>query len=194
MMTNSLLNSKTEDFLLNIRIIRPEIPPGILQGLFNFIVKSDCKEIGFEKMSNRSLGISKTDKCVISTKVLVLPIEYLLYIILHEVSHQYQYKKYGKDLVLDVYLDDLDLESAALKLLSIEKIADRLAIKKLKEILKTNKLESTQPVKPRYLEVEETSQIKNHIYKIRSGVRDKNLKTIEDINNYILDSINDESI
>ena len=91
-------------------------------------------------MSNRALGISKTDKCVISTKLLDLPIEYLVYVILHEVSHQYQYTKHGKDIALDVYLDNLNIDNAAQKLLKIEQIADRLAILKLNKLFFNNNL------------------------------------------------------
>lgn len=184
MATDLSVNNKAHDFLLNIQIARPEISSDLLKDLFYFIMNSGCPDIGFEKMSDRAMGISKTDKCILNTRVLSLPIEYLLYIILHEVSHQYQYKKHGKNLVLDVYLESLDLEKAADKLLSIEKIADRLAIKKLKEILVRNGIEHS--VQPRYLDLTDTSYIKTYLEKIRKEVTLNRLMTIEEINNYIL--------
>ena len=192
MATDLSVNSKAHDFLLNIQIARPEISSDLLKDLFYFIMNSGCPDIGFEKMSDRAMGISKTDKCIINTKVLSLPIEYLLYIILHEVSHQYQYKKHGKNLVLDVYLESLDLEKAADKLLRIEKIADRLAIKKLKELLIRNGIERS--VQPRYLGKTDSVYIKTYLEKIRKGIILNQLKTIEEINDYILVSINQDQL
>jgi predicted metal-dependent hydrolase len=182
-----------DEFLYGIHLNRLDISNKLLGEIKEFIVVSECKSIGFEHMSNRALGISKTDKCVLSTKLFDLPIEYLVYVILHEVSHQYQYKKYGKDLVLDVYLSDLDLDKAAQKLLRVEQIADRLAIMKLNSILKSNRI-LNKKVKSRYLEVTDLTQIKNHISKIRSEVNSLGLKTIEDINDHILKTINKETL
>ncbi len=176
-----------KDFIENIQISRPDISKNILRELHNFIVLSGCTVIDFEIMSNRAMGISKTDRCVINTKVLQLPIEYLLYIILHEVAHQYQYNKHGKDLVLDVYIGNLTLKSAASKLLMIERIADRLAIKKLNSILNTNNV--PQRVVPRYLNVTGTEPMQKYLIEIRAGINVHKFKTIEEINNYIYDLI-----
>jgi hypothetical protein len=116
-----------------------------------------------------------------------------VYVILHEVSHQYQYTKHGKDIALDVYLDNLNIDKAAQKLLTIEQIADRLAILKLNKLLKNNNI-SVNPVKSRYLGITDLTQIKNHIIKIRSEVNDLGLKRIEEINDHILKTINKETL
>jgi hypothetical protein len=137
-------------------------------------------------MSSRAAGISKTDECVISTNVLTLPIEYLVYIILHEVSHQHQYHKYGKDYVLDVYDGTLSLDEATLKLLRVEQIADRLAIWRMRGM-------GLNRVKPRYLGLTDTNQIKNHLSKIRKDVMMMGLTSIEEINDHIHRSINRET-
>ncbi len=172
-----------DEFLYGIHLNRLDISNKLLTEIGEFIIESGCKRIGFEYMSNRALGISKTDKCVISTKLLDLPIEYLVYVILHEVSHQYQYTKHGKDIALDVYLDNLNIDKAAQKLLTIEQIADRLAILKLNKLLKNNNIS-----------VNDLTQIKNHIIKIRSEVNDLGLKRIEEINDHILKTINKETL
>ncbi len=182
-----------DEFLYGIHLNRLDISNKLLTEIGEFIIESGCKRIGFEYMSNRALGISKTDKCVISTKLLDLPIEYLVYVILHEVSHQYQYTKHGKDIALDVYLDNLNIDKAAQKLLTIEQIADRLAILKLNKLLKNNNI-SVNPVKSRYLGITDLTQIKNHIIKIRSEVNDLGLKRIEEINDHILKTINKETL
>lgn len=159
-----------------------------LKCLEAFIIDSGCPFIEFEILSNKAAGISKTDKCVISNFVFNLPIEYLLYIILHEVSHQYQYLKYGEDLVLDVY-QKTDITVASNKLLNLEKIADRLSIKKTKEILSKSNIKIEKPIIPRYLNVNDLTYIKNYIMNIRSSVNDLNLTSIKDINDFIHNQI-----
>ena len=102
-----------DKFLNKIQSSKNKISYNALQELKQFIVNSNCKSIRFENMSMKALGISKTDECVLSLKVLEIYTEYMLYIILHEVSHQYQYKKYGKNLTLDIY-NELEIELATI--------------------------------------------------------------------------------
>jgi hypothetical protein len=96
--------------------------------------------------------------------------------------------------VLDVYLESTPLEEAAKKLLLVEQIADRLAIAKLNKILKKNDIEIVNPIISRYLGLTDLTQIKNHLSKIRKEVSERNLSNIEEINDHILWSINQETI
>lgn len=181
-------------FINTIRIAKPSWCENIIFELSDFIVSSGCKAIEFRKMSNRAMGISKTDVCILNYDVLKIPDEYALYIILHEVAHQYQYRKHGKNLVLDVYLESTPLDDAAKKLLSVEQIADRLAIAKLNWILKETNIKLSQPIVSRYLGLTDLTQIKNYLNKIRSDVSQMKLLTIEEINDYIYQSIGQETI
>jgi hypothetical protein len=173
-----------DKFLNKIQSSKNRITDTAVEELRHFIYNSSCKHIRFEDMSMKALGISKTDECVLSYKVLELYPEYMFYIILHEVSHQYQYKKYGKDLVLDIYNNTLEIESAVDKLLWLEKTADRLAIKKMKYIFSICKKKPIDII-PRYLNLTDTEYFKKYILKIREDVKNFELKTIEDINNHI---------
>lgn len=193
----SLRKSNTrglETFINTIRIAKPTWCENTIFELSDFIVSSGCKAIEFRKMSNRAMGISKTDACILNLDVLTLLDEYTLYIILHEVAHQHQYTKHGKNLVLDIYLESTPLEEAARKLLWVEQIADRLAIAKLNKILKRNRIELANPIISRYLGLADLTQIKNHLSKIRKDVSERNLSTIEEINDHILWSVNQETI
>lgn len=181
-----------EAFIKTIRIDKPTLCENTILELIDFIVSSGCRAIEFRKMSNRAMGISKTDVCILNYDVLKIPDEYALYIILHEVAHQYQYRKHGKNLVLDVYLESTPLDDAAKKLLLVEQIADRLAIAKLNWILKENNIKLSQPIISRYLGLTDLTQIKNHLNKIRKEISEKDLSTIEEINDHILWSINQD--
>jgi hypothetical protein len=149
-----------------------------------FIELSGCKRIRFARMSDRAMGISKTNECVINQDLIKLPLQYLVYILLHEIVHQYQYKKYGKDYMLDVYLDELCLEQAVQTLLHAERVADRLSISR------TTRMIGKNMIVPRYLNIKDTTQLKKHIVEIRKAVSTLNLKSIEEINEYIHGSVN----
>lgn len=161
------------------------INKAVLNDIESFILKSECCLIKFENLSEKAAGISKTDECIISTIVFRFPKEYMLYMILHEISHQYQYKKYGKNLVLDVYLNNTPLQIATEKLLYIEKIADRLALMKMKQIFKNNNVISQINPVPRYLNMTDLTKMKEHVLSMREDVANLNLKTIEEINNHL---------
>lgn len=60
-------------------------------GIEEFINKSGCKSITFEELNPKCGGISTPDECIISTIILEFPKEILLYILFHEIAHQYQY-------------------------------------------------------------------------------------------------------
>lgn len=183
-----------EAFIKTIQIDKPTLCENTILALIDFIVSSGCRAIEFRKMSNRAMGISKTDICILNYDVLKIPDEYTLYIILHEVAHQYQYRKHGKNLVLDVYLESTPLDEAAKKLLRIEQIADRLAIAKLNNILQENNIRLSKPIISRYLDKTDLTQITNYLNKIRKEISEKDLSTIEEINDHILWSINQETI
>jgi hypothetical protein len=155
------------------------------EDLSQFIINSGCPSIRFDYLSLKALGISKPDECVISYKVLDLPTDYMLYVILHEVAHQYQYKKYGKNLVLAVYQNETTIDSAIERLLYYEQQADRLAIKKLNSIVKKNNTKIIVNIIPRYLNINNFDYIRSYIENIRLEVADKNYTTIESINAYL---------
>lgn len=161
------------------------IGDGFFEDLEDFIIKSGCLSIRFEHMSSRALGISKPEECVISYSVLDLPTDYLLYVILHEVAHQYQYKKYGKNLALEIYKCELSIDEAIDKLLYFEQLADRLALMKLNSIVNKNNTKIFVNITPRYLNLNNFDYIKKYIQMIRAEVTNKNYTTIESINEYL---------
>lgn len=178
-----------KEFISTISKLQPDIKKSVLKDIESFIIESKCIEIKLEKLSEKAAGISKTDECIISTIVFRFPTEYMLYMILHEISHQYQYKKYGKNLVLDVYLNETPLQEATEKLLAIEKVADRFALMKMKQIFKNNNVISQISPVPRYLNMTDLTKMKEHVQSMREDVSKLNLETIEDINNHLYNKI-----
>jgi len=89
-------------FLSRINKTFPGTPSDMLLDIKNFIDASRCPEIAFEPLRGGALGISLSDKCVISTSALGVNLHRTLYVIFHEVAHQYQYSKHGEKFVQDL--------------------------------------------------------------------------------------------
>lgn len=160
---------------------------GVLQDLANFIINSGCPKIRFDNLYG-ALGISKTDECVIGNSSLNSGIANLLYVILHEVAHQYQYSKYGKDVVWDAYNSKIDMDKATDLLMNIEMVADRLAFLKANSILKNNDVKSNRPIKPFYTGMSK-DYFKNYLSTLREEVKKRNFSSIEDVNEYIYNKL-----
>ena len=176
------------EFLNTIKESRKDIPDNIINDLGMFINKSGCKEICFKLLPLKALGISIPESCTINLRLLELPPQYILYIILHEISHQYQYSKYGKNLVLDIYNGDLLFDLAVYKLMLLEKTADRLALKKMNDLLKTYNFK-LEPVVPRYLNLEDNYYFEKFVSQMRTEVLESGCTTIEEMNELLYKKI-----
>lgn len=177
-----------DEFINQLIIKHVNVPDGVFAELRAFIERSGCPKIKFEPIP-RALGISKTDECIVDSSVINSPIQRVLYVILHEVAHQYQYKKHGKNLALKIYQNNIDIDEAATALLNIEQTADRLAIKKATEILNGNGIPIPTPISGYYLNKKSTTGMDTYIKDIRNEVKSKGYTTIEEINDYIYNKV-----
>ncbi len=151
----------------------------------DFVKSSGCKSFIFLPLKSTTGGVSTYERCVISSNIEFLPLNIYLYIILHEISHQFQYSKYGKDIALPVYDGSIDIDSATQHLLYLESTADRLALSKLRHLNNKHNLGLVIPP-PRYLNMKDTSRLKKYVENLQIEVKANNLKSIESINDYIL--------
>lgn len=109
-----------------------------LKSLIKYSIQSSgCESIKFQKLDNKYGGLSLHDGVFINTEVLYgNPLSMVLYIIFHEIGHQYQFKKYGIDLMYKPYRTDRDFEEAIKIIREREMVADEYAIRKLREFIK----------------------------------------------------------
>lgn len=128
----SLLNESTGNitsFVDEIIDIHPKM--GEFRDFFiKSIENSGCDNIFFDNIT--SLGLSLHDKCVINYSALK-NLGDLIFITFHEVAHQYQYKKYGKELIYDIYTGELEIDSAIVFLKHLENTADQFGLRKVRE-------------------------------------------------------------
>lgn len=162
----------------------------LLDDLKAFIMQSGCPAIEFDELYGAQ-GISKTDKCVVNRNTLQKSLENALYTILHEISHQYQYSKYGKDVMWDAYNSDIDIDQAVDLLMNIELVADRLAVLKAIQLLKSNGVTDFKPIKSFYPSVSK-NYFKMHLNGLRKAVKDKGIDSIEGANELMYNKLKEK--
>jgi hypothetical protein len=123
--------------------------------LKNNIESSGCRNISFEPMS-MGAGLSLHNRVVISSKLLGkfsftsgrygFNVSGLMFVIFHEIAHQHQYNKYGKELIYDMYTGELETEGAIKFLRYIENVADQFSLRKCRELQKLGVIPADQKV------------------------------------------------
>lgn len=105
--------------------------------------KADCKKVSFEGL-NGAMGLALHNKLVLDPKVMKRGLPQALLIIFHELAHQYQFKKYGAEKMMEVYIGETSLDDGALAMSKYETVADEFGVRKLRE-LKNKGLIDYQP-------------------------------------------------
>jgi hypothetical protein len=147
----------------------------------SFIENSDCKKVEVAKFKYPALGLAVHNGVLFNEVVFNQPLPNFLFIIFHEIAHQYQYKKYGDDKMYEFYLGEIDVKDAAIAMKEIEMIADEFASRKVREFVKLGFI--SQPNNPAL------SQYKNvplpHfealINQTKQMIKDKGLSDFDDI-------------
>lgn len=133
-----LLNEETNGLDIFIQKIVDTFPS---VGEYTDIIKnnieaSNCQKIEFSDMK-MAAGLSLHDRVVISNSFLnrnINNLSGLLFVIFHEIAHQHQYNKYGKELIYDMYTGELEVEGAVGFLRYIENVADQFSLRKCREL------------------------------------------------------------
>jgi hypothetical protein len=116
---------------------------------------------------------------------------YFLYVLFHEIAHQYQYKKYGIDKIYDTYTGDISVEEGAKFMKYVENVADEFAIRKLREIeaLHGNQIKLNVKSISKVYENVSVSQFVTLINQIIKIINDSNYKSKIDITEILYNHI-----
>ena len=102
----------------------------------SFIENSGCKKIEVSKFKYPALGLALHNGVLFNESIFKQELPYFLFVVFHEIAHQYQYKKYGAEKMYEYYIGEIDLKEAAQAMKNIEIIADELATRKIREFKK----------------------------------------------------------
>jgi hypothetical protein len=108
----------------------------------SFIESSGCKKIEVARFKYPAFGLALHNGVLFNEMIFNNNLPNFLFIICHEIAHQYQYKKYGDEKMYEFYLGDIDVKDAAVAMKQIEMIADEFAERKVREFVKLGLLNS----------------------------------------------------
>ena len=114
--TMGLLNEETagiDDFIQKIIATYPETE-NFIDKIKSFIEDSNCKKIEVARFKYPALGLALHNGVLFNKTIFNQTLSNFLFIIFHEIAHQYQYKKYGDDKMYEFYLGDIDVKEAAI--------------------------------------------------------------------------------
>lgn len=120
--------------------------------LLSFLNESKVRIIEMKHIKSGALGVSLHDRVIIDPKLLKRSLYYTLYIIFHEIAHQYQYKKYGVEKMYSFYNNEISLQETVNFMKKCEDTADRFAISKVKQLERSGiaNLKGVYNLKPNY--------------------------------------------
>ena len=124
----------TDSFLTQIMETYPETE-SFINDIEKFIKNSNCKKIEVAKFKYPALGLAVHNGVLFNEVIFKQKLPDFLFIIFHEIAHQYQYKKYGDEKMYEFYLDETDVKDAAIAMKQIEIIADEFANRKVREFI-----------------------------------------------------------
>jgi hypothetical protein len=139
-------------FLFQLTDKFPDLQPHV-KLIRKFILDSGCKKIEIKPLS-----IPGAKGAALSTGVIISPLlfsnthitkEYALYVLFHEIAHQYQYKKY-KSAIEQLFVDQGNEEQAIDFLKKTENVADEFSIRKCRELAKYKILDSEKIPRANY--------------------------------------------
>ena len=173
-----------QPFLYRIMSTYPETEPYIGK-IKSFIENSNCKKIEVSKFKFPAMGVALHNAVVFNEIIFNYSLSSFLFVMFHEIAHQYQYKKYGDDKMYECYLGEVDVKDAAETMKQIEIIADEFATRKVREFIKLGLIdkEDRQIVKSIYKNVP-ISHFEKLISDTRNELRKKNQTSFEDVTNY----------
>jgi hypothetical protein len=155
-----------------------------------FIKKSNCKQINFSNFKIGALGLALHNGVLINSITLKQSLPFLLFVIFHEVAHQYQFKKYGDDIMYDCYLGDISEEQAAKFMKKTEEVADELATRKIRELQKMGLIEPfTPPQVYKNMPMEKITMMVNNF---RTDMKRKNIDSPTKISEYFYNMVKSE--
>lgn len=159
--------------------------------IVDFIRKSGCQKIEILDFKHPAYGAALHDRVIINKLVLNRDLTTFLYVVFHEIAHQYQYKKYGIDKMYGCYTGDISIEEGAEFMKYVENVADEFAVRKIRQLDKLYKdrlnLKVDKIVKA--YQNSTTTQFEGLIRHIIKLIRDNNYNDKEEISeimyNYI---------
>jgi len=155
-----------------------------------FIEESNCKRIDFSKFKMGVMGVALETGVLINRTALNQSLPFLLFLIFHEITHQYQFKKYGEKVMYDCYIGNVSEIEGAEFMKHTEEVADDLASRKIRELQKLGLIGEYTPMQMyKNLPIEQIKMTVNHF---RNEMRIKNIQSPKKVSEYFYNIVKSE--
>ena len=174
--------------LIDVITSRHEMSDELIEKVKDFISQSNCKKIEFANFKMPAMGVALHDGVLINKIALNQRLEYLLFIIFHETAHQYQFKKYGEDIMYDCYIGELSNEEAANFMKHTEEVADEFAGRKMRQLQKKDLISKNfrSPQMYKNLPIQQVSMM---VQQHKNQMRRMNINSPEKVSEYFYNMV-----
>jgi len=167
-----------------------ELSEDLLGFIKKFIEESECKRINFSKFKIGVLGLALESGVLINSTIIGRPLPFVLFVIFHEIAHQYQFKKYGDDVMYKCYLGDITEKEAADFMKKTEEVADEFASRKIKQLQKMGLVGPFTP--PQVYKNMPIQQITMMVNNFRNEMKRNNIDSKEKISEFFYNMVKSE--
>lgn len=133
-------------------------------------------------------GMSLTNNVILNKSIFGTDLHKFIFILFHEIAHQYQYKKYGKNLLYELTTKEVT-DDTLNKLIGIEQVADRLG-KSMASKYSSKFNIPTKPISSPYDSIEYgKSSYKRLIEDIQKKIKEGEITCVEQMESFMLDHL-----
>jgi hypothetical protein len=186
----TLINEETDGITIFLNKIQSEydISDSLYVEMLDFIEESGCKKIEFAKFNYPALGLALHNGVLINSNMIGNNLSFLIFVIFHEVAHQFQFKKYGDKIMYGVYSGDVSIDEAAKFMKQTEEVADEFSMRKIRELQKKGLIDDNYRANSPYRNISVQS-IKSMIIRFRDDLKSKNITSPNDISKYFYNMV-----
>jgi hypothetical protein len=186
----TLINEETDGITIFLNKIQSEydISDSLYVEMLDFIEESGCKKIEFAKFNYPAIGLALHNGVLINSNMIGDNLSFLIFVIFHEVAHQFQFKKYGDKIMYGVYSGDVSIDEAAKFMKHTEEVADEFAMRKIRELQKKGLIDDNYRANSPYRNISVQS-IKSMIIRFRDDLESKNVTSPNDISKYFYNMV-----
>jgi hypothetical protein len=189
-----IINEQTEGESELIKVLDNKfgLSDELKQEISNALKSSECKNVVFQKLKNAA-GLALWNRLVLNPDILTYSLGKVLFVLFHEMAHQYQYKKYGKEKMTEYYNEEISLSDAAKFLQNTEKVADEFAVRKLKSLERKGLIKLNDGDIQKGYEHMSTSQFESLVSFFRQMLKQNNITGSDQISEFLYNMVKIES-
>jgi len=182
--------TKGIDDFLDIIIDVHEMSDELKEFVKKFIEESNCKKIDFSNFKMPVMGVALESGVLINSEAIDYDLEFLLFLIFHEVAHQYQFKKYGADVMYNCYIGNITEIKAAEFMKKTEEVADEFAARKIRQLQKIGLIGEYNP--PQMYKSVPIQKILKMVRDYRNDMKIKNINSPIKVSEYFYNMVKSE--